>query len=56
MGRDKTEKGKTTQTSNHDDEEVGQFYEQLNSAITRTPKKDLLVVEADWNAITGQGQ
>ena len=27
-----------------------QFYEQLDSIIAKTPKKDLLVVKGDWNA------
>ena len=37
-------------TSDHDDEEVEQFYEQLDSIIAKTPKKDIHVVQANWNA------
>ena len=40
-------------TSDHEDEEVQQFYEQLDSVITKTPKKDILVVQGDWNAKVG---
>ena len=47
-------------TSNHEDEEAEQFFEQLESNIAKTPKKDILVVQGNWNAIThastGQGQ
>ena len=38
-------------TSDHDDEEVEQFYEQLEE--TKIPKKDILVVQGDWNAKVG---
>ena len=37
-------------TSDHEDENVEQFYEQLDIIIAKTPKKDILVVEGDWNA------
>ena len=40
-------------TSDHEDEEVEQFYEQLDSIIAKTPKKDILVVQGDWNAKVG---
>ena len=40
-------------TSDHEDEEVEQFYEQLDSIIAKTPKKDILVVQSDWNAKVG---
>ena len=30
-----------------------QFHEQLDSVITKTPKKDILVVHGDWNAKVG---
>ena len=33
-------------TSGHDDSEVDHFYQQLQE----TPKKDILVVQGDWNA------
>ena len=39
--------------SDHEDEEVEQFYEQLDSIIAKTPKKDILVVQSDWNAKVG---
>ena len=40
-------------TSDHEDEEVEQFYKQLDSIIAKTPKKDILVVQGDWNAKIG---
>ena len=40
-------------TSNHDNEEVKQFYEQLDSIIVKTPKKDIIVGQDDWNAKVG---
>ena len=40
-------------TSDHEDEEVEQFDEQLNSIIAKTPKKDILVVQGDRNAKIG---
>ena len=40
-------------TSDHEDEEVEQFYAQLNSIIAKTPKKDILLVQGDWNAKVG---
>ena len=40
-------------TADHEDE-VEQFYEQLNSIIAKTPKKDILVVQVDWNARVGR--
>ena len=30
-----------------------QFYQQLDGNITKTPKKDILVVQGDWNAKVG---
>ena len=30
-----------------------QFHETLDSVITKTPKKDILVVQCDWNAKVG---
>ena len=35
-------------TSDHE-----QFYEQRDSIIAKTPKKDILVVQGDWNAKVG---
>lgn len=40
-------------TSDHDDEELEEFYEQLDSIIKKTPKKDILTVLGDWNAKIG---
>ena len=37
-------------TSGHDDNEVVNFYRQLQEIIDQTPKKDILVVQGDWNA------
>ena len=44
-------------TSDYDDNEIEQFYDQLQTVIDQlqniidqTPKKDVLVVQVDWNA------
>ena len=37
-------------TSGHDDSEVDHFYQQLQETIYQTPRKDILVVQGDWNA------
>ena len=37
-------------TSGHDDIEVDHFYQKLQETIDKTPKKDILVVQGDWNA------
>ena len=36
-------------TSAHDDSEVDYFYQQLQVTIDQTPKKDIPVVQGDWN-------
>ena len=41
-------------TSGRDDNEVHNFYRQLQEIIDRTPKKDNLVVHGDWNAKVGR--
>ena len=41
-------------TSGHDDSEVDHFYQQLQKTIDQTPKKDILVVQGDWNAKVGK--
>ena len=41
-------------TSGHDDNEVDNFYRQLQEIIDQTPKKDILVVQGDWNAKVGR--
>ena len=42
-------------TSGHDDNEVEHFYQQLQEIIDQTPKKDILVVQGDWNAKVWKG-
>ena len=37
-------------TSEHDDDDVEHFYEKLQEVLDQTPKKDILVVQGDWNA------
>ena len=41
-------------TSGHDDSKVDHFYRQLQETIDQTPKKDILVVQGDWNAKVGK--
>ena len=36
-------------TSDYDDNEIEEFYDQLQSIIEQTPKKRILVVQGDWN-------
>ena len=40
-------------TSDHDDEEVEEFYAELDRIIAKVPRKDILVVQGDWNAKIG---
>ena len=40
-------------TSDHHDSEVDHFHQQLKEIIDQTPKKDILVVQVDWNAKVG---
>lgn len=42
-----------TLTSDDDDEEVEKFY--VESTIVEVPKKDIIIVQGDWNTIVGQG-
>ena len=42
-------------TSDHKDEEIEQFYEQLDSIIAKTPTKDRFVAQSDWIAKVGPG-
>ena len=37
-------------TSNAEEAEVEQFYEDLQDLLELTPKKDVLFIIADWNA------
>ena len=41
-------------TIDHDDDDIEDFYGQLQEVIDQTPKKDILVVQGDWNAKTGE--
>ena len=43
-------------TSNYeyDDNEIEEFCDQLQNVIDQTPKKDILVVQGDWNAKVGK--
>ena len=40
-------------TSNNEDTEVEQFYEDLQDLLELTPKKDVLFIIGDWNAKVG---
>ena len=40
-------------TSDYDDKEI-EFCDQVWNAIDQTPKKDILVVQGDWNAKVGK--
>ena len=37
-------------TSDYDDNEIEKIYDQLQSVLDQTPKKDILDVPGDWNA------
>ena len=41
-------------TSVYDDNEIEEFYDQLQNVIDQTPKKYILVVQGDWNAKVGR--
>ena len=40
-------------TSNAEETEVEQFYEDLQDLLELTPKKDVLFIIEDWNAKVG---
>ena len=42
-------------TSDYDDNEIEEFYDQLQNVIDKTPKEDILVVQGYWNAKVGKG-
>ena len=42
-----------TPTSNAEEAEVEQFYEDLQDLLELTPKKDVLFIIGDWNAKVG---
>ena len=41
-------------TSDYDYNEIEEFYDQLHNVIDQTPKKDILIVQGDWNAKVGR--
>ncbi|XP_063609075.1 uncharacterized protein LOC134783216 [Penaeus indicus] len=41
-------------TTNHSDNEVEDFYDQLQEVISQTSNKDILIVQGDWNAEIGK--
>ena len=41
------------ETSNAEEAEVEQFYEDLQDLLELTPKKDVLFIKGDWNAKVG---
>ena len=41
-------------TSDYDDNKIEEFYDQLHNIIDKTLKKDILVVQGDWNAEVGK--
>ena len=41
-------------TSHYDDTEIEAFYEQLQEVPDETPKKDIHIVQGDWNAKVGE--
>ena len=40
-------------TSNAEEAEVEQFYEDLQDLLELTPKRDVLFIKGDWNAKVG---
>ena len=40
-------------TSDHSEEDLEDFYQQLQAVIEDIPKKDILIVQGDWNAKVG---
>ena len=40
-------------TTNAEDAEVEEFYEDLQDLLELTPKKDVLFITGDWNAKVG---
>ena len=41
-------------TTDYDDDDFEDFYDQLQEVIDQAPKKDILVVQGDWNAKIGE--
>ena len=44
-----------TPTSHYGDDDVEYFYEELQRAMDKTPKKEILVFQGDWSAKIGEG-
>ena len=40
-------------TSDYSDEQIEVFYEELEATLAKAPKKDLIVIQGDWNAKIG---
>lgn len=41
-------------TTDHDDEEIEEFYNKLQGIINMASKKDILIIQGDWNAKVGK--
>ncbi|GFN97083.1 craniofacial development protein 2 [Plakobranchus ocellatus] len=41
-------------TTDHEDEEVKDFYNEVQKTLNEVPKKDIIVVQSDWNAKIGE--
>ena len=41
-------------TTDYDNDDIEDFYDQLQEVIDQAPKKDILVVQGDWNAKIGE--
>ena len=41
-------------TTDYDDDDIEDFYDQLQEVIDQAPKKDILVKQGDWNAKIGE--
>ena len=42
------------QTSDYDDNNIEELYDQLQHFIDQTSKKDILIVQGNWNAKVGR--
>ena len=41
-------------TTDYNDDDIEDFYDQLQEVIDQVPKEDILVVQGDWNAKIGE--
>lgn len=41
-------------TTDYSDEDIEDFYEQIQEVLDQSPKNDILVVQGDWNAKVGE--